>query len=92
MRVWMMRIVEFDDLESAHVHVEVNVPPVEIRSSYFPNLRGRMSLLDFEPGTVSNTVAMHMGRNEKKGERIFLRKLVEHHYGAAHPFPPAIIL
>jgi len=51
-----------------------------------------MSLLDFEPGTVSNTVAMHMGRNEKKGERIFLRKLVEHHYGAAHPFPPAIIL
>jgi hypothetical protein len=45
-----------------------------------------MGLLDFEPGKVSNTLAMHMGRNEKKGERISLCKFVEHHYGASHPF------
>ena len=82
----MTGIVEFDDPEPALVHVKVDVSPVEARGVRFPHLRVGMGFLDFQPGAVSDAAVVHPGRDKEEGERVSLRRFIDHHHGAADPF------
>lgn len=51
--VWMVRVVEFVDYESASVDVEVDVPFLEVGGDCFPDLDFRVHPLNFAPSGIA---------------------------------------
>ena len=62
----MVTIVEFHDMESATIHVEVDVPLLKIWRDGFPDSHLRVHLFDSPPCGVADTLAVNFWRYEQE--------------------------
>lgn len=75
---------EFDDLEAAFVHVEVDVPLLEIGRVRFPDAGLRKPPLNRLPGPMAKAAAFLPHRDEEEIERVMLRLRIDGDDGATH--------
>ena len=55
----MMAVEEFNDMEAAPVHIEMDVPLFEVGCYGFPNLHFGMQLFHLAPGSISDSLAVN---------------------------------
>ena len=80
----MPGIIEFDDLETAAINVEVDVSFFKIRGTGFPDLCFRVQCFDCLPCAVTDAFAVFGRINEKKVERIAVGLAVDGQHNATH--------
>lgn len=62
----MFFVEELHNVESATIHIEVNVPSFKIRSAGFPDLHLGIHFFHFAPCCVSDAPAVSFGLNEEQ--------------------------
>ncbi len=67
-RIRMMAVIELHDVESTAVHIEVDVSLFKIRRDSFPDGNLGMKLFYCAPCRITDTLAVHFGRNEQQVE------------------------
>lgn len=61
-RIRVMTIIELYDMKTTAVHVKVDVSFFKIRSNRLPDSYLRMQPLDLTPGSITNSLAVHLWR------------------------------
>lgn len=61
----MVAVVKLHNMETAAVHIEVNVPLLKIRRDGLPDLHLRMQLFHLAPCRIPDSLAMNIRRNEE---------------------------
>lgn len=64
-RVRMMTVEKFHNMEPAPIHIKVNVPLLKIRRDGLPDFNLRMQFLDLLPGGISDSAAVNRWRYEQ---------------------------
>ena len=77
MRIRMMAVEEFNDMEAAFVDIEVDIPGLEIRRAGLPDLRLRIEPFDFLPGSLPEPFAVRCRVDEQQVQMVVLRLLVD---------------
>lgn len=60
-RTFMERIKELHYMKTTLIHVEMNISGFKVWGKRFPYLYFRVKFLYFTPGTISYSLAMHIG-------------------------------
>ena len=68
----MMAVKEFDNVESAFVDVEVNIPGLKVRCAGFPDERFRIQPFDFLPCRIADALAVSFGVYKQQFQFIVL--------------------
>lgn len=68
--IWigMVAVVELHDMKAAAIHVEVNVPLLEVRSDSLPDLYLRVQPLYSAPCGIADSLAVYLGRYKQQVE------------------------
>lgn len=74
MRIRVPAVIILGDAEAADIHIEMDVPLLEIWSVRDPNLRLRISLLDSLPRFSSNPMTKLIFTDVKKAEGVMMRR------------------
>ena len=64
-RTVLILVPELDDVESAAVHIKVNVPLLEVRSNGFPDLDFWMQCFNGLPCCLANAFAMGLRQHKQ---------------------------
>ena len=83
----MLLIEKLCDMESANVHVKVNIAFFKVWRAGFPHHRLGVERLHGEPRAVADTFGVLFGRNEKDLQLVAVCLLVDLHYDPAHAPP-----
>ena len=67
----MAAVIKLHDMESAAVHVKMDIPLFKVRGESLPDLNIGISFLDSLPCGKTYTLAVFLGRNEKQVEFAF---------------------
>ena len=66
--IGMMAVIEFDNVETASINVEVNIPFLKVGRDSFPYRHFRMQLFHRAPGGIADAPAVRFGRDKQKIE------------------------
>ena len=64
-RIRTEAVIRLRDMETAAVHIEMNILPFKIRRNSFPHRHLRMQLFNSAPGGITDTSAVNEGRNKE---------------------------
>ena len=64
-RVWVVAVIEFHNMKAAAVHIEMYIPLFKIGRDRLPDLHLRVQLFHLAPCGITDTLAVHTGRNKK---------------------------
>ena len=64
-RIRTEAVIRLRDMETAAVHIEMNILPFKIRRNSFPHRHLRMQLFNSAPGGITDTSAVNAGRNKE---------------------------
>lgn len=62
----MMAVVKLNDMKSAAIHIEVDIPLLKIRRDGFPDSHLRMALLYCAPGSITDSLAMSLRTHKQQ--------------------------
>ena len=60
----MMTVIEFYNMESTAIHIEMNVSGFEIWSNCLPDFHFWMHLFNFAPSSIADSLAVKLWRHE----------------------------
>ena len=80
----LVLVPELDNMETAAVHVEVNVAFFEIRGYGLPNLDLRMHRFNGFPRSLADALAVDLRQHEQQFQLTLGRLLINTHDDTAH--------
>lgn len=84
--VWhgMLLVEKLRDVETADIHIKVNVAPVKIRREGFPQLRVRIQALQLKPDPFADAPALRSVLHKQQVKMIMLGAFVENYNRTTH--------
>ena len=86
MRIRMMAVEEFDDMETAFVDIEMDIPCLEAGSTGLPDFCLRIQAFNFLPGRLADTFAVCPGMDKQQFQLIMPGRFVDLQDKTASPF------
>ena len=77
MRIRMMAVEEFDDMETAFVDIEMDIPCLEAGSTGLPDFCLRIQAFNFLPGRIADTFAVCPGMDKQQFQHIMSGRFVD---------------